>query len=138
VIGSSRPHPRPHRRDPVVAVGVLLVLTLVVLLPLALALLPADGGSDDAGIGSGAGELSAAALSALHRDLNARRSGGEDLPTRQANPVPPLLAVCPFLHGGVGTQTFSDLDPSSRFPGSLPSPVPAPVGPGPDGVPLLL
>ena len=122
------------RRDPVVLVGTLLVLALVALLPLALALVTASGGSDDGGVGSGTGELSAAALSALHRDLNARRSTADALPD-------PLDHVAPQLHWlSLGTRERSPAESLSleRATGDPGEAHPAPVGPGPDGIPLRL
>jgi hypothetical protein len=151
---------RPHlRRDPVVVIGTLLVLALVAVLPLALAFASGgfvaekttaeetgtdadDAGADDAGIGSGLGELSAAALSALHRDLNSKRNAAELLPAPETCSVPHFLTAfdCPPM--GSDEQALSPLDPSNGSPGTH-SPgtsaryQTAPTGPGPDGIPLL-
>jgi len=120
------------RGDPVVLVGILLALTLVIMLPLALALVTSSGGADDAGVGSGAGELSAAALSALHRDLNTRRAASDVLPDPSEHLVPHLFTACLQTH----ERTAADrLRPEDTIRESNP-PGPAPCGPGPDGMPL--
>ena len=124
-------------RDAIVWIGTLLVLALVAILPLALALVSADGATDDVGIGSGAGELSAAALSALHRDLNTKREPGDVLPAHDEVVVPPFLAAWACLPAGVFASDRSSHDPSHGRQGP-PLPVPAPAGPGADGIPLRL
>lgn len=134
------PPRRPH--DPILLLGTVLVLTLVALLPLALALMPTDGGTsegaDTAGIGSGVGELSAAALSALHRDLSARQTGSEDLPPPLKRARPPFLAAASYPHPRADTAHCSNHDPTRGRAVLVTETLPAPTGPGPDGSPLLL
>jgi hypothetical protein len=119
-------------RDPVLLLGISLVLLLVAALPLALGLFSAEMQGGDAGFGSGAGELSAAALSSLDRDLQSQRL----LPVNGGKPTPCFLALR-GLSGGAGAlaaRTLSLLEPTRDAFASEP-----PLqGPGGDGFPLLL
>lgn len=54
-----------------IVLGTVLILALVALQPLALGLFPVGAPDSDPGIGTGTGDLTAGALSALVRDLNA-------------------------------------------------------------------
>ena len=133
---------RATAQDRIVLLGTILVLALVALLPLALALVPADDGAagdaDAAGIGSGAGELSAAALSALHRDLNNKRSGGTDLPAPAKRALPLSFAACSCKNEGAYAAQLSCHDPSTEHHLLIALLAPDCSGPGPDGIPLLL
>jgi len=123
-------------QDPILLLGIGLVLMLVAALPLALALSNADMQSGDAGFGSGAGELSAAALSSLDRDLQTRRL----LPTDGGTSTPCFLA----LRVSPGVMSHGEREPAARSRAFLQSieaalaSGPAHAGPGADGIPLLL
>ena len=123
---------RALNRDPVLLLGIGLVLLLVAALPLALALFSADMQGGDSGVGSGAGELSAAALSSLDRDLQTQRL----LPVHGGKPTPCFLALLGLPEGdsALATRSPSLLQPSRD---ALASDPPS-AGPGGDGFPLLL
>lgn len=55
-------------------IGSTFVLALVAALPIALALVPAETFSSEAGAGAGTGDLTAAAVSSLDRDLQTNRT----------------------------------------------------------------
>ena len=138
MIRRSAPTRRTQARYPILWSGTVLVLALVAVLPIALALVSADGHADDVGIGSGAGELSAAALSALHRDLNTKRSGSDELPSHSERLVPSFLAALACTSTGAVAPDLPAHDPTYGNTGSTAYGEPAPSGPGPDGIPLRL
>lgn len=101
-----------------VLLGTILVLALIALQPVALGFFPTAGsGGDSAGIGTGTGDLTAGALSALVRDMNSEGSVpsharsvtpvvlvlladlGHDAARRTATRAVPLLAPATTLAG---------------------------------------
>ena len=123
---------RVLNRDPVLLLGISLVLLLVAALPLALGLFSADMQGGDSGVGSGAGELSAAALSSLDRDLQAQRL----LPVNGGKPTPCFLTLQGRPEGDttLAARSLSLLE-TLRDPLAAGPPL---SGTGGDGFPLLL
>ena len=96
-----------------VLLGTTLVLLLVALQPLALGLFPVCGSTDgesseSAGIGTGTGDLTAGALSALVRDMNT--DGGVPTHARSVSPV----VLVPLAE--LETQSLRHLDARRILP----------------------
>lgn len=88
-----------HARTRTVCIGSALVLALIAALPVALAFVPAETFTSDAGAGMGTGDLSAAALSSLDRDLQTSRA----LPPH--TPAPRSTFVTLVLPSGAAPAT---------------------------------
>ncbi len=122
---------RPTRTatlDGVARCGTLLVIALVVALPLTLALCPAsalDGGTAS-GAGAGTGDVLAAALSSLDRDLHGTRL----LPAPARCETPAAMHVTPIHPTDRGTLAFDATAP----PIGSREDTPGDARPGPTGL----
>ena len=121
----------PAKLSGTALLGTVLVIALVAALPAALALCPVDTLCGD-GAGAGTGDLVAAALSGLDRDLHAPRF----LPAHTRHPLAmvPVLAATPWPVGDRSTA----LAAAHRRVDAPPRPAEVLAGPGADGFPFRL